>query len=75
MFTFKKVTGFLRKNSKKQINTAYSTGTFPFELIFGPEKGPFVDGVHSISVGVRSDRHLLECTPVASYGILAQPFR
>ena len=50
MFTFKKVTGFLRKNSKKQINTAYSTGTFPFELIFGPDKGQkkFVDGVHSI---------------------------
>ena len=41
MFTFKKVTGFLRKKNqkKKQINTAYSTDTFPFELIFGPEKG------------------------------------
>jgi hypothetical protein len=32
--------GFFKKNPKNQINKAYSTGkSFPFELIFGPEKG------------------------------------
>ena len=46
-----------------------------FWIDFWPWKGPFVDAADSIWVGVQSDRHLLECTPVASSGMLAQPGR
>ena len=38
-----KVTGFLLKNSKNQINKAYKTRAYFFyEFFFGPEKGPLL---------------------------------